>query len=68
MEPKEKGEDEKVSSGLHKLMEEDPSFALERNIETHQTLLGGQGEQQLNIITSKLKDKFGVEEIGRAHV
>lgn len=61
VEPKEKGEDEKVSSGLHKLMEEDPSFALERNIETHQTLLGGQGEQQLNIITSKLKDKFGVE-------
>jgi elongation factor G len=61
VEPKEKGEDEKVSSGLNKLMEEDPSFVLERNIETHQTLLGGQGEQQLNIITSKLKDKFGVE-------
>ena len=61
VEPKNKGEDEKVGSGLHKLMEEDPSFKLERNVETKQTLLGGQGEIQLGIITSKLKDKFGVE-------
>ena len=63
IEPKDKGEDEKVGTGLHKLMEEDPSFVLERNVETHQSLLGGQGEIQLNIITSKLKDKFGVEVI-----
>ena len=42
-------------------MEEDPSFRLERNSETRQSLLGGQGEIQLNIVTSKLKDKFGVE-------
>ncbi len=56
-----KGEDEKVGTGLHKLMEEDPSFVFERNVETHQSLLGGQGEIQLGIITAKLKDKFGVE-------
>ena len=43
------------------IMEEDPSFVLERNTETHQSLLGGQGEMQLNNIISKLKDKFGVE-------
>ncbi|MDO4482217.1 MAG: elongation factor G [Bacillota bacterium] len=61
IEPKAKGEDEKVGTGIHKLMEEDPSFRLERNVETKQTLLGGQGEIQLGIITSKLKDKFGVE-------
>lgn len=61
VEPNSKGDDEKVSSGLSKLMEEDPSFVLERNSETHQTLLGGQGEQQLGIITAKLKDKFGVD-------
>ncbi|MDO4545626.1 MAG: elongation factor G [Bacillota bacterium] len=61
VEPAKKGDDEKVGTGLNKLMEEDPSFKLERNIETHQTLLGGQGEIQLNIITSKLKDKFGVD-------
>lgn len=61
VEPSSKGDEEKVSSGLSKLMEEDPSFVLERNIETHQTLLGGQGEQQLGVITAKLKDKFGVD-------
>jgi elongation factor G len=61
VEPKTKGEEEKVATGLGKLMEEDPSFVLERNLETKQTLLGGQGEQQLNVITNKLRDKFGVE-------
>ncbi|MDR3295672.1 MAG: elongation factor G [Clostridiales Family XIII bacterium] len=61
VEPKVQGEDEKVSSGLHKLMEEDPSFAMKRNSETHQTLLEGQGEIQISIVTAKLKEKFGVE-------
>jgi elongation factor G len=61
VEPKVQGEEEKISSGLHKLMEEDPSFVMERNSETHQTLLGGQGEIQIGIITAKLKEKFGVE-------
>ena len=60
VEPKAKGDDEKISSGLHKLMEEDPSFVLTRNTETHQTLIGGQGEIQIGIVTAKLKDKFGV--------
>lgn len=63
VEPADKGDDEKVGTGLHKLMEEDPSFKLERNVETHQMLLGGQGEIQLNIIMAKLKDKFGVDVI-----
>ena len=61
IEPKNKGEDEKVGSGVHKLTEEDPSFVLERNVETKQTLLGGQGEIQLGIVQAKLKEKFGVE-------
>lgn len=60
VQPKEKGDDEKISSGLSKLMEEDPSFVLERNTETHQTLIGAQGEIQIGIIVAKLKDKFGV--------
>lgn len=60
VEPKAKGDEEKISSGLHKLMEEDPSFEVQRNIETHQTLIGGQGEIQIGIITAKLKDKYGV--------
>jgi len=61
VEPKSKGDEEKVGTGLNRLMEEDPSFVLQRNTETQQTLLGGQGEQQLNVITAKLKDKFGVD-------
>ena len=61
--PKNKGDDEKISSGLAKLMEEDPSFTVTRNAETHQTLIGGQGEIQIGIITAKLKDKFGVDVI-----
>lgn len=55
------GDDEKMGTGLKKLMEEDPSFVLENNIETHQTLIGGQGDIQLNIMKDKLKDKFSVE-------
>jgi elongation factor G len=61
VEPKAKGEEEKIGTGLNKLMEEDPSFVLQRNIETRQTLIGGQGEIQLGIITAKLKEKFGVD-------
>ncbi len=59
--PKAKGDEEKVSAGLHKLMEEDPSLVTERNSETHQMLIGGQGDIQLNIIIAKLKERYGVE-------
>ena len=61
IEPAKTGDDEKMGSGLKKLMEEDPSFVLFNNTETHQTLIGGQGDIQLGIITAKLKDKFGVD-------
>ena len=58
--PVDKGADDKLSSGFQKLMEEDPSLVLQRNKETRQTLIGGQGEIQLAIALSKLKDKYGV--------
>ena len=61
IEPKAKGDEEKIGTGLNKLMEDDPSFRMERNTETHQTLIGAQGEIQIGIITAKLKDKFGVD-------
>ena len=61
IEANDKKDEDKIFSGLAKLREEDPSFVIERNTETHQTLLGGQGEIQLNIIMAKLKDRFGVE-------
>lgn len=61
VEPADKGDEEKVGTGLNKLREEDPSFVIERNAETHQTLIGGQGDIQIGIITAKLKDRFGVD-------
>ncbi len=61
VEPKAKGDEEKISSGLQRLSEEDPSFLFERNSETKQTLVYGQGELHIKIITNKLKNKFGVD-------
>lgn len=61
VEPTNKGDEEKISSGLQRLMEEDPSFTWERNAETKQTVLGVQGEIHVNSLKDKLKDKFGVE-------
>lgn len=60
IEAADKGDEDKMGTGLNRLREEDPSFVVERNAETHQTLLGGQGEIQLGIIMAKLKDRFGV--------
>lgn len=61
IETKAKGDEDKISTGLSRLIEEDPSFKVERNAEIHQTLIGGQGEIQIGIITAKLKDKYGVD-------
>lgn len=61
IEVEDKKDEDKVFSGLSKLREEDPSFVIERNSETGQTLIGGQGEIQLGVIMAKLKDRFGVE-------
>lgn len=61
VEAENKDDEEKMAQGLFKIMEEDPSFVLERNQETHQSLLGGQGDIQLKIIKDKLKEKYGVD-------
>lgn len=60
IESADKGADDKLSTGFARLIEEDPTLALVRNKETRQTLIGGQGESQLNIALSKLKTKYGV--------
>jgi elongation factor G len=60
VEPKAKGDEEKISSGLQKLQDEDPTFKVETNHETRQILISGVGEQHLDVIVSKLKSKFGV--------
>jgi elongation factor G len=59
--PKNKGDDDKISQGLHRLCEEDPTLGFQNNSETRQQILSGLGEQHLDFIISKLKSKFGVE-------
>ena len=60
VEPKAKGDEEKIGSGLNRLQDEDPTFKVHLNTETHQTIISGVGEQHLDVIVSKLKAKFGV--------
>ncbi len=59
--PKTKGQDDKVSSGLSRLNEEDISFTLVNNAETHQMVISGAGDIQVDVLCSKLKSRFGVE-------
>ncbi|NLY38661.1 MAG: elongation factor G [Firmicutes bacterium] len=61
VEPKNKGDEEKVSSGLARFLDEDPTLRLERRVETKQTVISGLGELHLEIIVSRLAQKFGVE-------
>lgn len=61
IEPKTKGDEEKLSQSLRRLREEDPSFTINRNPETKQLTIGGQGQVQLDVILEKLKNMFGVE-------
>ena len=58
--PADKNDDEKLSTALQRVMEEDPTFVVTRNYETKQLLIGGQGEKHLYIILCKIKNKFGV--------
>lgn len=57
------GEEDKVFSGLNRLMEEDPSMRLEKNAETTETILTGQGELHLDVTMSKLQSKFGASAV-----
>lgn len=61
IEPKSKGDEDKIGSGLQRLVEEDPTLKVEKNTETKQTLISGIGEQHLEVVTKKLQNKFGVE-------
>lgn len=58
---KSKGDEDKISNGLTKLLEEDPTFSISRSAENAQTIISGVGSNHLQVIVSKLKNKFGVE-------
>ena len=61
VEPKTKGDEDKLMIGLHKMIDEDPSLGLERSDETHQTVLWGMGDAHLDVVRHRLKSKFSVE-------
>jgi elongation factor G len=55
-----RADEEKLQAGLHKLHDEDPTFQMHYNPETHETIVAGMGERHLEVTMSKLKRKFGV--------
>ncbi len=59
--PKKKGDEAKISTTLHRIMEEDCTVAYRQDVETAQQLIKGLGEQHLDVVLAKMKGKFGVE-------
>lgn len=59
--PKNKNDEDKMASVITRLVGEDPTLEYYRNNETHQALIGGQGELHLKTLVNKMKDKFGLE-------
>ncbi|HPG38979.1 MAG TPA: elongation factor G [bacterium] len=59
--PKSKGDEDKISSGLHTLHEIDPSFTVRIDPELKQTVVAGQGEMHLTIILKRLKERYTVD-------
>lgn len=59
--PRTKGDEDKVSSGLARIAEEDPTFSVKYDAELKQTLIYGLGELHLEVVVSRLRRKFGVD-------
>ncbi|PWB79242.1 MAG: elongation factor G [Candidatus Methylomirabilota bacterium] len=59
--PKTRGDEEKMSSGLHRLRDEDPSLQVRRDLQTKEIILAGMGKSHLEIAVDRLKRKFGLE-------
>ena len=64
--PSKKGEEEKISAGLNRLAEEDPTVKVYTDKETHEMILATLGEQHVDVIVSRLKSKFGTEVVLKA--
>ncbi|RLB67700.1 MAG: elongation factor G [Deltaproteobacteria bacterium] len=63
LEPKSKGDEEKIFSGLSRLAEEDPALILQRDEETKEMIISGMGQVHVEVAIEKLKRKFGAEVI-----
>ena len=59
--PKTKNDEDKLSNGLARLVEEDPTFKVINNTETKETVVYGIGDQHLDVILNKLKNKYKAE-------
>jgi elongation factor G len=61
IEPKSKGDEDKLGGAIGKLTEADPTLLIEKNTETKETILTGTGETHLDIVLERLQQKFGVD-------
>ena len=61
IEPKSRGDEDKISTALHRLQEEDPTISYTRDPQTKELLLAGQGQLHIEVTVAKLKRRFGVE-------
>jgi elongation factor G len=61
IEPKSRGDEEKISTALHRLQEEDPTIQYTRDPQTKELLLSGQGQLHIEVTVAKLKRRFGVD-------
>jgi elongation factor G len=59
--PKAKGDEDRMSTGLHAIHQEDPTFVFRVEGELHQTIISGQGELHLDIVVKRLKQRYNVE-------
>ena len=61
IEPKSRGDEDKISTSMHRLQEEDPSIGYTRDAQTHELLLAGLGQLHIEVTVAKLKRRFSVE-------
>jgi elongation factor G len=61
IEPKSRGDEDKISTAMHRLEEEDPTIRYARDPQTKELLLSGQGQLHIEVTVAKLKRRFGVE-------
>ena len=61
IEPKTRGDEDKIASSIHRLTEEDPTIVFSRNVETKEMILSGMGQVHIEVNIEKMKRKFGVE-------
>jgi elongation factor G len=61
IEPKTRGDEDKIGQAMHRLREEDPSISYDRDPQTHELLLSGQGQLHIEVTVAKLRRRFSVE-------